>query len=43
MHDFLATIFHLLWFDHTQLTYPYTGRDFGLTELAREVIHDVVA
>lgn len=43
IHDFHATIMHLLGFDHTRLTYYYGGRDFRLTGLAGKVIHDVVA
>jgi hypothetical protein len=26
-----------------KLTYPYSGRDFRLTDTAGEVIHDIVA
>lgn len=43
IHDFHATIMHLLGFDHTKLTYFYGGRDFRLTGLAGKVIHEVVA
>ncbi|TWU08508.1 DUF1501 domain-containing protein [Stieleria varia] len=43
IHDFHATILHLLGFDHERLTYFYNGRDFRLTGLAGNVLHDVVA
>ena len=38
IHDFHATILHLLGFDHERLTYPYNGRDFRLTGLAGNVL-----
>lgn len=43
IHDFHATIMHLLGFDHTRLTYFYGGRDFRLTGLAGNVVHDILA
>ncbi|MBL8816439.1 MAG: DUF1501 domain-containing protein [Planctomyces sp.] len=43
IHDFHATIMHLLGFDHTKLTYHYSGRDFRLTGLAGNVIHDIIS
>ncbi len=42
-HDFHATILHLMGLDHTQLTYRYSGRDFRLTDIHGNVIHQVVA
>ena len=42
-HDLHATILHLLGFDHEKFTYRYAGRDFRLTDVAGEVIRDVVA
>jgi hypothetical protein len=39
IHDFHATVLALLGLDHTKLTYPYSGRDFRLTETAG-VVHD---
>ncbi|MEZ6039662.1 MAG: DUF1501 domain-containing protein [Planctomycetaceae bacterium] len=42
IHDFHATIMHLLGFDHTKLTYHFSGRDYRLTGLAGNVIHDVI-
>ena len=32
-----------LGFDHLQLTYRHAGRDFRLTDIAGEVIEDVLA
>jgi hypothetical protein len=41
--DFQATILHLLGIDHTRLTYRFQGRDFRLTDVAGEVVHDILA
>jgi hypothetical protein len=43
VHDLHATILYLLGIDHLKLTYPYSGRDFRLTDTAGEVIHDIIA
>ncbi|MCA8991245.1 MAG: DUF1501 domain-containing protein [Planctomycetaceae bacterium] len=43
IHDFHATILHLLGFDHTKLTYFYSGRDFRLTGLWGNVVTDIIA
>jgi len=43
VHDFHATILHLLGFDHERLTYRYAGRDFRLTDVHGQVIRSVVA
>ncbi len=43
LHDLHATILHLLGFDHTRLVYRYGGRDFRLTNVHGEVVHDIVA
>ncbi len=43
VHDFHATILHLLGLDHEELTYHYSGRDFRLTDVAGQVIDDVVS
>lgn len=42
-HDLHATILHLLGMEHTKLTYRYAGRDFRLTDVAGNVIHDLLA
>ncbi len=43
VHDLHATLLHLLGFDHQRLTYRYAGRDFRLTDVHGNVVHDVVA
>ncbi len=43
VHDLHATILHLLGFDHTQLTYRYAGRDFRLTDVHGQVVHEILA
>jgi hypothetical protein len=43
VHDLHATILHLMGIDHTKLTYRYSGRDFRLTDVAGNVIHEVLA
>jgi len=43
VHDYHATILHLLGLDHTQLTYRYAGRDFRLTDVAGEVLYPVLS
>jgi hypothetical protein len=43
IHDFHATILHLLGFGHTRLTYRYAGRDFRLTDVHGEVVRDILA
>lgn len=43
VHDLHATILHLLGFDHTKLTYRHAGRDFRLTDVYGNVVHDIVA
>jgi Protein of unknown function (DUF1501) len=42
-HDLHATILHLLGMDHTKLTFPYSGRDFRLTDVYGEVATDILA
>ena len=42
LNDLHATILHLLGMDHTRLTYNYNGRNFRLTDVAGEVINDIV-
>jgi hypothetical protein len=42
VHDFHATILHLLGLDHTRLTYRHAGRDFRLTDVSGEVVKAVL-
>lgn len=43
VHDFHATILHLLGFDHEKLTYRHAGRDFRLTDVFGNVVKDILA
>ncbi|MEM8666227.1 MAG: DUF1501 domain-containing protein [Planctomycetota bacterium] len=43
IHDWHATILHLLGLDHEQLTYRYAGRDFRLTDVHGNVATDILA
>jgi uncharacterized protein (DUF1501 family) len=43
INDLHATILHLLGMDHEKLTYFYNGRNFRLTDVAGEVVRDVIA
>jgi hypothetical protein len=43
LHDFHATILHLLGFDHERLTFRHAGRDFRLTDVHGSVVHDILA
>ncbi len=42
IHDLHATVLHALGMDHTKLTYRYSGRDFRLTDVAGNVVHDIL-
>src|SRR5688572_20969144 len=41
MHDLHATLLHALGLDHERLTYRHAGRDFRLTDVYGEVVHDL--
>jgi hypothetical protein len=43
VNDLHATILHLLGLDHKKLTYRYNGRDFRLTDVAGNVVKEIVA
>ena len=43
INDLHATILHLLGLDHLRLTYRYNGRDFRLTDVAGEVVKQIIA
>ena len=43
IHDWHATILHLLGLDHERLTYRYAGRDFRLTDVHGEVAREILA
>ena len=42
VHDFHATVLHLLGMDHTKLTYRFNGRDMRLTDVYGELIPQIV-
>ncbi len=43
VHDLQATMLHLLGIDHRKLTYRFQGRDFRLTDVHGEVVHDILS
>ena len=43
LHDLHATMLHLLGLDHTKLVYRFGGRDFRLTNIHGNVVHDIIA
>lgn len=43
VHDFHATILHLMGLDHERLTYRHTGRDYRLTDIHGQVVQGILA
>jgi hypothetical protein len=43
VNDLHATMLHLLGLDHQRLTYFHNGRSYRLTDVAGEVIHEILA
>jgi len=43
MHDLHATILYALGLDHERLTFRHAGRDFRLTDVFGNIMHDVLA
>jgi len=43
VHDLHATMLHLLGLDHKLLTYRYAGRDFRLTDIYGDIVHEIIA
>jgi hypothetical protein len=43
IHDFQATLLHLLGIDHERLTYKHQGRRYRLTDVHGEVVNDILA
>jgi hypothetical protein len=43
VHDFQATLLHLLGFDHERLTFQSQGRRYRLTDVAGNVIKQIIA
>ena len=42
MHDLHATVLYALGLDHERLTYRHAGRDFRLTDVHGNIVHDVL-
>jgi hypothetical protein len=43
VHDYHATILHLMGIEHTRLTYRYAGRDFRLTDVHGHVVREILS
>ena len=43
MHDFHATVLHLMGIDHERFTHRYQGRDFRLTDVSGKVVQGILA
>ena len=43
VHDFQATLMHLLGIDHERLTYKFQGRRYRLTDVHGEVVKGILA
>ncbi len=43
VHDFQATLMHLLGLDHERLSYKFQGRRFRLTDVHGRVVNDILA
>ncbi len=43
IHDLNATILHCMGMDHERLTFRYQGRDFRLTDIHGNVVHDILS
>ncbi len=42
VHDFQATVLHLLGLDHEKLTYKFQGRRYRLTDLYGNIVKDII-
>ncbi len=43
IHDLHATMLHLMGFDHKRFTFRYAGRDFRLTDVHGNIVHELLA
>ncbi len=43
VHDFHATLMHILGLNHEKLTFRHAGRDFRLTDVSGNVVTDILA
>ncbi|SVB70101.1 uncharacterized protein METZ01_LOCUS222955 [marine metagenome] len=42
IHDFHATLLHLMGINHEKLTFRYSGRDFRLTDVHGDIAHEII-
>jgi hypothetical protein len=43
VHDIRATILYLMGIDHLEADLSYSGRDFRLTDVAGNLLHDFIS
>ena len=43
VHDFNATLMHLMGINHERLTFRYQGRQYRLTDVEGKVVHEIIA
>ena len=43
VHDLQATIMHLLGIDHERLTHRFQGRQFRLTDVHGQIMHNILS
>lgn len=43
VHDFQATVLHLMGIDHERMTYKHLGRRYRLTDVSGKVVKDIIA
>jgi hypothetical protein len=43
VHDFQATVMHLMGIDHEKLIYKHLGRRYRLTDVHGKVVNDLIA
>ena len=43
VHDFQATVLHLMGIDHERMTYKHLGRRYRLTDVSGKVVKDLIA
>ena len=43
VHDFQATLLHLLGIDHEQLTFKFQGRRYRLTDVHGKIVKEILA
>ena len=43
VHDFHATVLHLMGLDHEKLTFKHQGRRYRLTDVAGKVVNGLIA